>query len=791
MSSDTAPHGRHGNIARKFVLLTAAVGLLVFAASFAVYLTLEYDRAKGDIEEHFESIREAVLPALTISAWTANHALAQVQIEGIAAAENISYVELTLDTGQVLRAGAPVAQGGIRLHYPLQQEFEGRQVNLGTLLVEANLEKVRQRLLTTAITMFVGQGLETLLVVSLIALFFHLYVYRRLRAISSYAQALTPDTAGTPLHLRAIPPGGGDELDMVASSINLMRENLSQSLTELGKVNARLQTEVRERAQAQEALATERRVLANIIEGTSDAVFVKDAEGRYQRANAVVAQVFGKPLEDVLGRDDRAHFPPDDAARIMALDREVMAGDGPRAVEEHVGTSLGQCTYLTIKGPLRDESGRVVGLFGISRDITERKRMELESLAAKDSAEAANRAKSEFLANMSHEIRTPLNGVLGMLQLLQSTQQTPEQEEYANHAYEAGRRLLALLSDILDFSRVEAGKLCLNPAPFSLRESLENVRRVVGLAAGQKDLPLRCEVDQSVPACLLGDEARIRQIVFNLAGNAVKFTSAGSVEIQAWAEAGDGPDQVLLNIAVRDTGIGIPKEQQQRIFERFTQADGSFRRQHEGVGLGLAIVKRIVQLMDGRISLESAVDAGTRILVSLPLYRVESGECRLPGWRKEAVEALAGEPGPEVRHSDGQHSGGQHSDGPPTGAALNILLVEDEAISRMAVQLMLQRLGHQVATAGDGEAAVAAWARGSFDCVLMDIQMPGMDGVEATRGIRTIEARTGRPRTPILALTAYALDGDRETFLSAGMDDYVSKPVDHDELVAALKRAVL
>ncbi|GAB6124499.1 hybrid sensor histidine kinase/response regulator [Humidesulfovibrio idahonensis] len=384
---------------------------------------------------------------------------------------------------------------------------------------------------------------------------------------------------------------------------------------------------------------------------------------------------------------------------------------------------------------------------------------------ARQAAETASVAKSEFLANMSHEIRTPLNGVLGMLQLLKEESTPEEQASFVDMAYDSGRRLLALLNDILDFSRIEAGELVLQRQPFCTRDLLSSATNVFAATCAEHKLALIVRADDTLPAMLVGDEARLRQVLFNLLGNAIKFTPSGSVTLEAWAQPhGTDFGKVRLYLVISDTGIGIGDEMIAHVFERFTQVDGSFTRRYQGAGLGLAIVRRLVDLMGGSITVVSEKGQGTtfylQTLLSLPEPMPSAKRC---------------EPGTAAADKDRQ---------------LRVLLVEDEEVSRLSTKLLLERFGCSITCAGDGGEAVEVFMHSPFDCVLMDIQMPEMDGVEATRRIRAFEESRGQKPTPIIALTAYAMPGDRERFLRAGMDDHVTKPVQMDELKQSMRRVV-
>ncbi len=520
--------------------------------------------------------------------------------------------------------------------------------------------------------------------------------------------------------------------------------------------------DITDRKQAEEELRRSETLLRNLKESIPDLVWVKDKNGVYLSCNPVFERLYGAKEKDIIGRRDHDFVSAELAEFFLENDRKAMELDRPvRNEEQLVFKDTGyQGLFETIKTPMRDNAGNLVGVLGIARDITERKTAMTELAKAKLQAEVANRSKSEFLANMSHEIRTPLNGVLGMLQLLKGTPMDMEQGDYVDKAHDAARRLLSLLSDILDFSKIEAGKLALRIAPFALGDVFEMVSTVLGGAAMKKGVSLRLNLDESVPGSLLGDDARIRQILFNLVGNALKFTASGSVRVQAWARTGRGADGIWLYLSVADTGVGIPEAKLASIFDRFTQSDTSYSKTFEGAGLGLAIVRRILDLMGGALCVESEPGQGTIMIVVLPL-RPGSGA--------------------------GQRARRELDETPVQGAEpLRILLAEDETISQFAMRVTLQRMGHSVMTVANGRAALEEFRSGVFDAILMDIQMPEMDGVEATCAIRRDKSLGDRALVPIIALTAYALEGDREKFLAAGMDDYVTKPVSLGELQRAL-----
>ncbi len=380
-------------------------------------------------------------------------------------------------------------------------------------------------------------------------------------------------------------------------------------------------------------------------------------------------------------------------------------------------------------------------------------------LAAKEAAEKASRVKSEFLANMSHELRTPLNGIHGMSQLLADTALTHEQREYVDASLVACRRLMRLLGDILDLSRVESGKLGLVPEPFQLEDLLAAVTTAFEPACREAGLDWDVTLDPTTPKVLYGDAARVRQILYNLVGNAVKFTRQGGVRLDVWAGPRNAIGQGSVFFAVTDTGVGIPPEELERVFEAFHQVERSFSRRFQGAGLGLAIVRRLLELMGGVVTLESEVGRGTCCTCALPLVRADLA--------RPAPEA-GSDPRAVPR---------------PARRERRLLVVEDDAISALALRRLLEKSGHTVIVAKDGQEAVDLALAYRPDLVFMDVGLPVLDGVKAAKAIRQ-----GLPGVPVIALTAHAMAGDRESLLEAGMDGYMAKPVDGKALLQTLER---
>ena len=399
-----------------------------------------------------------------------------------------------------------------------------------------------------------------------------------------------------------------------------------------------------------------------------------------------------------------------------------------------------------------------------------RKKLQQEELL-KHAAEEASRTKSEFLANMSHEIRTPLNGILGFVELMSESELTGPQREHNEAVRASAENLLAVINNILDFSRVEAGRIELESVDFSIRKCVKAAVVTVEPLLAEKGIVTSVEIDDDVPDWVRGDPHRLRQVLLNLVGNAVKFTVAGGITVrvslapeQAAAAGSNGAGARQIQFAVSDTGIGVPESQRELIFQPFRQADGSVTRRFGGTGLGLAISRKLVEMMGGRMWLKSAEGQGSTLFFTAPLP---------PGKRPaENEERVAAANSPSSAEQ-------------PPRQPLSILVAEDNIVNQLLMRTLLEKRGHRVTVAGNGAAALAAWRQDRFDCILMDIQMPEMDGYEATRRIRAEESGKGA-HTTIIALTAYAMKGDREKCLQAGLDSYISKPIQTGALDAAL-----
>jgi len=480
----------------------------------------------------------------------------------------------------------------------------------------------------------------------------------------------------------------------------------------------------------------------------------------------------GRPLEKELGSGWAEGVHPEDYERCLDIYFRAFDLRESFSMEYRLRHASGEYRWILDQGtPRYDVSGAFVGYIGHCLDIHESKQNVEELRQAKNAAEAANKTKNEFLANMSHEIRTPLNGILGMLQLLSSTRLDTEQQRFMLAAVQSSKRLTRLLSDILDFSRIEAGMLNIQQAEFEVGGLKDSVLELFALTAQEKGLALTFHIDKAVPPALLGDEARLLQILFNLIGNALKFTRQGEVSVEASLLPCAEEGRCRMLFLISDTGIGITDELLATIFEPFIQAEGAFTRRFQGAGLGLAIVRRLVGLLGGALCVDNG-GPGTQIGLSLAFS--------LPEARKAGdVVALSAQP-------DGDGLASAPLAGRPE--ALRVLLVEDEEVSLMAAEHMLLKAGYTVAVARDGQQALLLLGAQNFDLVIMDVQMPVLDGVETTRIIRASRGLGEMAQIPIIAMTAYAMAGDRERFLAAGMDDYTAKPVDMAGLSKVIRR---
>jgi PAS domain S-box-containing protein len=517
-----------------------------------------------------------------------------------------------------------------------------------------------------------------------------------------------------------------------------------------------LYCELARRARA-ERLARDNEERYRLLADNSSDLIALTRDGKTVYMSPAARRLYGYEPEELLGTkiEDRVH--PDDLPALEAAAEEVRV-KGEALVVYRCRNKKDD--LISVEASWRrspGSEGQSAALVVVARDVTQRVKNEEALRAAKEHADAANHAKSSFLAHMSHEIRTPMNGILGMNHLLMATGLNPEQHDYARTIGDSASLLLRIIDDVLDESKLEAGKVEIEYADFDLDKTLDDVVSILRPRAAQKDVRLGMTVHPSARGWFRGDTVRLRQVLLNIAGNAVKFTDRGHVNINVAVPRALG-DTAVLRFEVADTGVGIDPEAQSSLFQKFTQADVSISRRFGGTGLGLAISKQLVELMGGTIGFSSVVGEGSLFCFEIPLERVEA--------LAKAPEAAA-----------------------PTASApqraLDVLIAEDNKVNQQVAQLIVAHAGHRVDLADNGRQAVAAAQAKDYDVILMDLQMPELDGIAAAKEIRNLPGRAGQ--VPIIALTSHAMSGTREEVLAAGMDDYISKPFDAQVLVAKLQ----
>lgn len=584
----------------------------------------------------------------------------------------------------------------------------------------------------------------------------------------------------------------GDEESAVEAMKAGALDYIVKSAGRMSEMSRILSSAIREwknickRQEAEEALRISEERWRSTFDALEDMLAIIDRNHNIVQANKSMQELLNKSGGEKLNVKCYQHChgrecPIDNcvAEKVFKTGESVEA----EVYEPHIGGR-----WLNVRAfPIRNSKGEVVQVSHLMRDVTEKKASEEEIQTAREDAveknkqlekavefanlmtqraESANRAKTEFLANMSHEIRTPLNGIIGMSDMLADTRLDAEQKEFLSIVRSSSRRLLSLIQDILDLSKIEAEKVKINERPFDTKALIHEVTELLRMQAEKKKLSMECTIDESIPDTLVGDCDKVEQILLNLLVNAIKFTDKGGVSIRAEIHDVIGRDGITVSFVVSDTGIGIPFEMQKVIFDPFTQADGSLTRKHGGTGLGLSICRRLAEILGGEIRLQaSQVDSGSSFQVLIP-FRISEKKAmeRAERHNTSLVESL-------------------------TTIPMKVLVAEDDKENANVLKKMLEKKGHTIKLAQDGNEAVRFWSEESFDLILMDIQMPGKSGLQAMKEIREME-QTQQKHTPIIAITAHAMVGDRERFMQAGMDDYVSKPIHSDVLFRSIASAI-
>jgi len=881
------------------VIVACGVALFVASAAFTIYDRTTFLRAKtDDLVASAKMIGSNSTAALTFH----DSGSAQEILSALRAKPDVIraciydsagkvFAIYSRDPAQVGFCPPPTQTDGSAVTAENMVLFQNIVLNgdsIGRIYIEADLRDLHYRLRRFVLIDFV-----VLLASLAIA---YLLSYRLQRVISGPIRELAETASSVSAHenysVRAT-KRSHDEIGILFDEFNSMLDRIQQRDAVIQKAHDDLEKRVEERTSYLNAL----------IENSPLAIMVLDSQQKVQLCNPAFERLFQYTRQEVIGRPVDGLLADGDLlleARAISLQAR---GDKPVSLvtrRRRKDRSLVDVELHTVGLVV---SAELVGSLVIYQDISARKRAEEAMQQAKEAAEASSRAKSEFLANMSHEIRTPMNGIMGMTELVLDTELDSEQREYLNMAKLSADALLSLINDILDYSKIEAGKLEIDAIDFNLGDSLGDTMKTLSLRAHQKGLELAYDIQPDVPDAIVGDPGRLRQIIVNLVGNAIKFTEKGEVIVYVQADSRT-KDDIQLHFTIADTGIGIPAEKQMAIFEAFTQVDGSMSRTYGGTGLGLTISARLVGFMHGRIWVESelgqgsrfhftaqfglqkspartivprdpatlrdmrvlvvddnatnrqillkmlanwhtnpaAVESGARAITALreaqglgriyPLILLDAqmpemdgfalAECikRNPDWKTATIMMLssAGQRGDAKRCRDlgvaayltkpvrqdelldailtalGTRPTKETSPALVTRHSLReisnhlrILLVEDNAVNQVLAARLLEKRGHSVIVAGNGKEALAALEKQSFDLVFMDIQMPEMDGFEATAAIRGKEKRSGN-HLPVIAMTAHAMVGDRERCLAAGMDDYLTKPIRPEELTGLLAR---
>jgi two-component system sensor histidine kinase/response regulator len=911
------------SISWKFALLQLVCAFLVV---LILYFCMDWQllpRVKESFVAQCEVVTAGLAQAVESPLVARDITSAQVALDQVLHVRDVKWAYITAPDGQVL-AHTLVPQSPDELARQVSVVSDHAWINLGGEHVPTLV--IRKKILTGIVgTVWVGYSQASLVssirdmertVLSLIVLvmlmvtaIFTLATRRivaPIRSLTQAAQLLTKDASET---LRPLPVRSDDELGVLTRTFNRMagevreqRETLEARVDErtelLSRTNAGLATEIAERESAEAALRESSELITLLLESAPEAIYGVDLAGDCTFCNPACLRLtgYGDPSE-LLGRNMDAvlHYARPDGTLYPVEECSIYSGFLGMAAhgdDQVLWRKNGTSFPVEFRSRLLHRDNRVIGMVVTFVDVTVRKQAEEALRNAKEAAEAGSRAKSEFLANMSHEIRTPLNGVIGMTELALGTDLTEEQRDYLNTVKLSGDALLSVINDILDFSKIEAGKSDLEVSDFDFRASLETILKTFTLRASEKKLELLYEVDGKVPGIMQGDANKLRQILVNLLGNAIKFTHAGEVVLRVKIDQMEDK-KYMLHFTVSDTGVGLAADVRRLIFDPFTQADNSTTKNYGGTGLGLAISARLVTMMGGEIWVESergkgsqfhftaqlvadhapsiarspnppvAKDAARVLVVDDNRTHCEILGSLLKGWGWIAISVRGGEeailqvraaresgdPYELIlidRHMPGmdgfeliEHlqmlpgvvpatimmltSGGQRGDmercaelgicahlskpvrpseladairqavgTPPVEAApatqpdsaparglapsLRVLLAEDNAVNRKVVTSLLEKRGHEVLVTTNGKEALAALEEGTFDLVLMDVQMPEMDGFEATRRIRLSEQGTAFHQR-IIALTAYAMSGDRARCLEAGMDGYLTKPL--------------
>ncbi len=721
-------------------------------------LRLLQDSLGSQAESHVAQLAPVLNAALVAPLAQSDYATVQAILDESRAVPGIVYLAVLDVAGkQVALSGWPAGKSLPRVEAVFSLEPEDGSTRydvahpiqlagqaLGTLRYGLDLSPIlaaRRELATQSIAIALG---EILLSAGLLALLGY-WLTRHLSALTRASEAVARGNYTLDLVTE-----GDDDVGRLGAAFNAMLRAVGERVGELMSTRDELIT-------LAYTLEQEHARLEALFSAMDFGVLFLNPGERAIYANPGFRQLWNLPGDlDVEGRDlahllalaKPAPVDPDAVARIL------------RNHDRHAEFRRADGRAITAHGyPVALSDGQVIGHLWTFVDVTQSRQHAYELRAAKEAAEAASAAKASFLATMSHEIRTPMNGIIGMAQLALETDITEEQREYLTWVHTSAESLLAILNDILDFSKIDAGRLDLEQVPFDVAEMARQTVGLFSAQAGSKGLSLKLELAPELPAQVTGDPIRLRQVLTNLISNAMKFTQAGTIRVVIAALASEDPARVRLQFSVADSGVGIPADKLDMIFSPFSQADSSITRRFGGTGLGLAIAQRLVTMMEGRIWVESTPGQGSTFHFIVSLRPAAPPEVK-----QKAVVVMAAR------------------------AGARILVAEDTPVNQRLAQTLLSKRGYLVELANDGVEALDKYRAEHFDLILMDMQMPNMDGLEATERIRAWEQENARLRIPIVAMTANALEADRQRCLAAGMDDFIAKPFRADELLGVVAR---
>ncbi|RZI83953.1 MAG: response regulator [Rubrivivax sp.] len=754
-------------LSRQLLALVMGYTLLLSIPVGLVNVWISHRQEEARQQEQVEAVRSVFGLQLAKAVWDFDQASAQQVLSHLDRFPALQRVEVVAPDflATYIKKGAKGESATPVQSYPLMSPDGGMVI--GQLRLTQDAAALREQVSKGVGRIIVVVGVELVLFAILIFALVRRGVTLPVLALSRHVRHMTPDRLNEPAPL---PPGRRpNELHELAQGVTRLQRELHEQLAQRDAISRTLKL-------------SERR-LKLIADGTPNQLWTALADGQLDYVSQSALNYCGLKAEQLLGSAWEAIIHPDDLPLCRAHWAECRQTGSMYQIDCRLRRFDGAFRWHALMAVAqRDDTGAIEKWFGSSTDIHDRKeaehaldqhRIQLEQLVvertaalftAKEAAEAANQAKTTFLANMSHEIRTPLNAIVGLAQLMRGEAVTEQQAQRLDTIRGASRHLLSVINDILDLSKIEAGRMALEAVDFSIEHLLQSVVAIIAESARDKGLTLTIETT-AAPACLRGDATRLRQALLNFAGNAVKFTAQGRITLRAktLAEEADG---WLVRFEVEDTGIGVAPDKVPLLFQAFEQADASTTRQYGGTGLGLAVAKRIAQLMGGEAGMTSTVGVGSTFWFTARLQRAEAASSvpALPG--SSASDAAQGG---AVTHRLGAR----------------VLVVEDNAINREVAQGMLNAVGMEVELAVDGLDALTRVQAQAYDLIFMDMQMPVMNGIEATKAIRALP---GWADIPIVAMTANAFGEDRRICLEAGMNDFLTKPVDMDTLRAVLRQ---